>query len=450
MPAPATSWWPSGPCRSGSGRANLCLAAINLLPAFPLDGGRLLRGVAWAVTGDFVRGTRAASVIGRVLSWTLVGVGVVVAVGVDVLVGLWIVVIGWFLGQAAEGGYRRVAVERLVQGLKVGDVMLNDYPVVTQNLTLDTLEQQTDLAGAVFFPVVLQGSLSGAVDLAAIRRVPRGRRSTTRVSDVMKRLEALVTVHELDPLWDAVLRFDASRVEGLPVVDPADPQPPRGPRHARQRLPHPSRAAQGPGGRFRGRLMSVVADLAAPLLRLEVALERMLAGVVPLAAEEIALDEAVGRVLAAPLTARLTMPPWANSAMDGFAVRSVDVADATPEPARRADGHRRGFGRAGVAAARGGRHRGAHPDRRHAARRGGHGRAGRGHRRRVGGGRTAAAGGRAPGRRSRRARAGGRQRHHGRPAGGRGRPGHPARDARPPRLERLRDGARAPPARGSS
>jgi Zn-dependent protease/CBS domain-containing protein len=206
------------------GASNLCLAAINLLPAFPLDGGRLVRGVAWAITGDFVRGMRAASIVGRVVSWTLVGAGILVAVGAEALLGLWIVVIGWFLGQAAAGGYRRVAVERLVQGLKVADVMLHDYPVVTQNLTLDTLEQQTDLAGAVFFPVVLQGSLSGAVDLAAIRRVPRGRRSTTRVSDVMKRLEALVTVHELDPLWDAVLRFDASRVEGLPVVDPADPR----------------------------------------------------------------------------------------------------------------------------------------------------------------------------------------------------------------------------------
>ena len=144
--------------------------------------------------------------------------------GFDILVGLWIVLIGWFLGQAAAGGYRRVAVERLVKGLRVADVMLHDYPVVTQNLTLDTLEQQTDLAGSLFYPVVLDGNLTGAVDLASIKRIPRSRRGTTRVADVMKHFEALVTVHELDPLWDAVLRFDASRVEGLPVVDPLDPK----------------------------------------------------------------------------------------------------------------------------------------------------------------------------------------------------------------------------------
>ena len=206
------------------GVSNLFLAAVNLLPAFPLDGGRLLRGVAWALTGDFVRATRVASVIGRVMGWGLVGAGIVVAGGFDILVGLWIVLIGWFLGQAAEGGYRRVAVERLVKGLRVADVMLHDYPVVTQNLTLDTLEQQTDLAGSLYYPVVLDGNLTGAVDLASIKRIPRSRRGTTRVADVMKRFEALVTVHELDPLWDAVLRFDASRVEGLPVVDPTDPK----------------------------------------------------------------------------------------------------------------------------------------------------------------------------------------------------------------------------------
>ncbi len=78
-------------------------------------------------------------------------------------------------------------------------------------------------------------------------------------------------------------------------------------------------------------MTSVVADPTAPLLRLEVALARMLAGVAPLPAEEIALEAAVGRVLAEPLAALVTMPPWANSAMDGFAVRSADVADATME-----------------------------------------------------------------------------------------------------------------------
>jgi len=78
-------------------------------------------------------------------------------------------------------------------------------------------------------------------------------------------------------------------------------------------------------------MTSVVADPTAPLLRLESALERMLAGVTPLPAEEIELEGAVGRVLAEPLAALVTMPPWDNSAMDGFAVRSVDVADATSE-----------------------------------------------------------------------------------------------------------------------
>lgn len=207
------------------GASNLFLAGVNLLPAFPLDGGRLLRAIAWAVTGDFVRATRVASMIGRAMGWALIATGILVAGLDDVVVGLWIVLVGWFLSQAAEGGYRRVAVEHLVQGLSVGDVMLHDYPVVSQNLTLDTLAQQTALeGGSAYYPVIQEGSLAGAVDLTAIRRVPRARWTTTRVVDVMKKLEALVTVTERDSLWDAVLRLEASRADGLPVVDPDDPR----------------------------------------------------------------------------------------------------------------------------------------------------------------------------------------------------------------------------------
>jgi Zn-dependent protease/CBS domain-containing protein len=203
--------------------SNLFLAAANLLPAFPLDGARLVRAVAWAATGDSERATRAASIIGRAMGWSLVGAGVAIAIFDDVAIGLWIVVVGWFLRQAAEGSLRRATVERLVHGLRVGDVMLHDYPVITQNLTLDTLEQQTARAGgSVFIPVVQEGNLAGAVDRAAISRVPRGRWPTTRVAEVMRSLEALATVTASDSLWAAVMRFDDARVEGLPVVDAVD------------------------------------------------------------------------------------------------------------------------------------------------------------------------------------------------------------------------------------
>jgi CBS domain-containing protein len=102
--------------------------------------------------------------------------------------------------------------------------MVRDYAVVGPNLTLDTLAQQSALGGEAFYPVVHDGALTGAIDLGAVQRVPRDRWPTTRVTDVMRRGEALITVTEGDSLWDAVLRFDESHSEGLPVVDAHDPR----------------------------------------------------------------------------------------------------------------------------------------------------------------------------------------------------------------------------------
>ena len=202
--------------------SNLILGLFNLVPGFPMDGGRLLRAFLWARSGDFVRATRTAARVGRTFALFLVGLGFVVAIGADLVIGVWLAFIGWFLSQAAEGGYRRVAVEQLLDGLHVADAMLRDYAVVGPNLTLDTLAQQSALGGGAFYPVVHDGALTGAIDLGAVQRVPRDRWPTTRVTEVMRRGDALVTVTESDSLWDAVLRFDETRSEGLPVVAPDD------------------------------------------------------------------------------------------------------------------------------------------------------------------------------------------------------------------------------------
>ncbi len=205
------------------GVSNLILGIFNLVPGYPMDGGRLLRALLWSRSGDVARSTKIAATVGRGFAWTLIGVGFFVAIVADLVAGLWLAFIGWFLNLAATSDYRRVAVEQLVEGLHVADVMLREYPVVGPNLTLDTLAQQSELAGgASFYPVVHDGALQGAIDLTALRQVPRDRWSTTRVTEVMRRGDALVTLTERDALWDAVLRFDETRSEGLPVVDPAD------------------------------------------------------------------------------------------------------------------------------------------------------------------------------------------------------------------------------------
>jgi Zn-dependent protease/predicted transcriptional regulator len=202
-------------------RINLLLALFNLIPGFPMDGGRLLRAAVWGVTRDFVRATRIATLIGRGLAYVIIALGFVIAINGQLVDGLWLAFIGWFLNQAAEASYRRVAVEKLVEGVRVGDVMERDISVVNPNLTLDTLVDQHLLGGhSSLYPVTQDGLLVGTIDLGQIRRTPRADWTTTRVTDVMTRGEGLQTITEPEPLWEAITRFDQGGAPAIPVVDP--------------------------------------------------------------------------------------------------------------------------------------------------------------------------------------------------------------------------------------
>jgi Zn-dependent protease/predicted transcriptional regulator len=202
------------------GRINILLALFNLIPGFPMDGGRLLRALVWGISRDFVRATRIATLVGRGFAYLLIGIGFVVAIRDDVVSGIWLAFIGWFLNQAAEASYRRVAVEKLVEGIRVGDVMDRDVPVVGPNLTLDTFVEQHLMTGrASLYPVVHEGTLVGAVELPQVSRVAAADRPGTRITDVMTRVRELATLTGRDPLWDAITRFEESGVAAIPVVD---------------------------------------------------------------------------------------------------------------------------------------------------------------------------------------------------------------------------------------
>jgi Zn-dependent protease len=209
------------------GVSNLLLAGFNLVPAFPMDGGRLLRAVLWGATKDFVRATRAAALVGRVFAYLLIGLGVVVALsggGVGSVVnGIWLAFIGWFLNQAAESSYRRVEFDRLVEGVRVRDIMDREGPTIGPNVTLDTFVDQHLMGGqASLYPVVLDGDLVGTVEIGQVSRVPRGDWPLMRVTDVMSRGDKMLTVTETQPVGAVVSRFEESGAAAILVVDPAD------------------------------------------------------------------------------------------------------------------------------------------------------------------------------------------------------------------------------------
>jgi Zn-dependent protease/CBS domain-containing protein len=102
---------------------NLVLLLFNLIPAFPLDGGRIARSAAWAITGDRGRGTRFSARLGEVFSWLMIGFGIVILLRGDVVSGLWFAILGWFLGQAARGAVASSRFTERLEGVTAADVM---------------------------------------------------------------------------------------------------------------------------------------------------------------------------------------------------------------------------------------------------------------------------------------------------------------------------------------
>jgi CBS domain-containing protein len=203
---------------------NLALAIINSAPCYPYDGGRILRGVVWSITHDKLRATRIASAIGRAFAIGLLFVGAFWAfVTADFFLPLWAIVAGVFLLQSSRRQLRRLEIGQAVEGLTVADVMQEKMDVVGPNLTIDALYSQYERDNDVIsYPVTANGELVGEIDIAQIERVPRPEWQRTRVGDVMTDLEALPTMTRGESVMDALMRFDATSVDAIPVVDDAD------------------------------------------------------------------------------------------------------------------------------------------------------------------------------------------------------------------------------------
>jgi Zn-dependent protease/CBS domain-containing protein len=210
-----------------AGLGNLLLAALSLAPAYPMDGGVLTRAILWGVTRDQVKATRWTSLVGRLLAYGLMFGGFLLAIGgttSQVVAGLWLVIIGWFLSRSARGSYNRARLEQLVDGMSIADALDRNPAVVGPNLTLDTLIQQHERDGSVgLYPVTQDGDLLGAVELGKVARIPRRSWPTTRVGDVMRRVESLVTFTEPQPLMAAVASFEQTGADAFPVVAADDP-----------------------------------------------------------------------------------------------------------------------------------------------------------------------------------------------------------------------------------
>jgi Zn-dependent protease len=201
---------------------NLVLAAANLLPAYPLDGGRVVRAAVWARTGDERRGSTAAAISGRMVSWIIVAVGVLVALVGDAVDGLMIALSGWFLGTASRGIQRRLAVQDLLKDVRVGDVMDRTVNSITPNLTVDTFgDRLLETESTSALPVLRDDTIVGLVTASQVRKLRRRLWPTTRAEDHMLAPPALPLLRVGDTLWSALDGLRRTGLDGLPVVEGA-------------------------------------------------------------------------------------------------------------------------------------------------------------------------------------------------------------------------------------
>ncbi len=199
---------------------NLMLALFNLIPGFPLDGGRIFRSIVWGLTGNLRGATRIAAAVGQGVAWLFILLGVWQIFGGNWVNGLWIAFIGWFLNNAARSNVQQAALQDLLEGHIAREAMLTDCPHLPRRLTLDVATEQVVLpSGRCCFPVVEDGQLLGLVTVSSIAAVPQQRWPVTRVEDVMIPRAALNTVRPDDQLTTVFERMTTEDINQFPVME---------------------------------------------------------------------------------------------------------------------------------------------------------------------------------------------------------------------------------------
>jgi Zn-dependent protease/CBS domain-containing protein len=199
---------------------NVLLGIFNLLPGFPLDGGRILRAALWKLTGDVIRATGIAAWCGRGVAALLIFAGLALALLTgNILGGLWLTIIGWFLSHGAAAGYRQALTERRLGGHTVGEVMQTEVTLVPPTLTLRDLVEQVILRqGRQAFPVVTGDRLLGIISADQVRAVPARRWGEQTVAQVMAPPERLTALAPEDDLAGTVDLLDRAGLPTAPVV----------------------------------------------------------------------------------------------------------------------------------------------------------------------------------------------------------------------------------------
>ena len=199
---------------------NFILGLFNLVPGFPLDGGRVMRAIVWGVTRSFQRATSIAANTGRFFGYAMIFWGIWLLLNGQVFNGVWIAFIGWFLESAAASQIQQTMVKGLLVGHKVSEVMNRDLHAVPGETTLtDLVEKHVLTTGKRSFLIGRDGHPAGLLTLSGVRQVPRTNWATTTAEQAMIPFDRVITIPASAELWMALEKMGRNGVNQIPVVD---------------------------------------------------------------------------------------------------------------------------------------------------------------------------------------------------------------------------------------
>jgi Zn-dependent protease len=208
------------------GSVNILVGLFNLIPGFPLDGGRIVRSILWSITDDLKKATRWASWLGQAVAWLLIFAGMSMLFGAQIpllgsgfINGLWLTFIGWFLQNAAVQSYRRVVIYDILEDIPVKRLMNPNVPRTPASITVEEfVEDYLMRSDNRAFIVYDEEKMVGLITIEDVRKLSGEARRATLVRDVMTPSEKMIVVAPEEDVTDAFERLQMKDIRQLPVV----------------------------------------------------------------------------------------------------------------------------------------------------------------------------------------------------------------------------------------
>jgi Zn-dependent protease len=198
------------------GVINVALALFNLIPGFPLDGGRILRAIVWRITGSLARATKCASASGQFFGWAMILWGLFRFAAAHDLGGLWLVFVGWFLNSSAQAAYQQIILRKALQGVAIGELVTDEVPQVDGDIRIPAFVQNYLLRHDYpVYPVVRKGEFMGIVTVEDVKKLERDFWGVTSVGALARVPDEERVVEDDRDAWDVLtqmLEHDASRL----------------------------------------------------------------------------------------------------------------------------------------------------------------------------------------------------------------------------------------------